>query len=168
MIFVSANNGSSAINSTIGGLGIKLPVAIATQDAGQIESETVDVIVVNPVSQTMKNHLANNRMIAVDRVAAATVVTVMLAFAQDVVDLVFQSFERQRRTIFVAFAGVIEHDVQDHFDAGAVQRLDHLLELAHLCTRLLVSARNRDEAKRKPSDRSPNSWAVLISVRRCL
>ena len=32
----------------------------------------------------------------------------------------------------VALGGVVVDDVEDHLDAGAVQRLDHPLELAHL------------------------------------
>ena len=32
----------------------------------------------------------------------------------------------------VALGGVVVDDVEDHLDAGAVERLDHPLELVHL------------------------------------
>ena len=40
--------------------------------------------------------------------------------------------KRQHRAQVVALGGVVVDDVEDHLDAGAVQRLDHPLELAHL------------------------------------
>ena len=46
----------------------------------------------------------------------------------------------------VALGGVVVDDVENHFDAGAVQRLDHALELAHL---LAVRARRRVERVRR-------------------
>ena len=38
----------------------------------------------------------------------------------------------EHRPEVVALGGVVVDDVEDHLDAGAVQRLDHPLELAHL------------------------------------
>jgi hypothetical protein len=34
----------------------------------------------------------------------------------------------------IAFGGVVVHDIENHFDAGGVKRLDHLLEFADLTT----------------------------------
>ena len=51
----------------------------------------------------------------------------------------------------VAFGGVVVDDVEDHFDAGGVQRLDHRLELAHLLAALAgagVFVVRREEADR--------------------
>ena len=51
----------------------------------------------------------------------------------------------------VAFGGVVVDDVEDHLDAGLVQRLDHLLEVLHLLA-LAVAVRvlvvRREEADR--------------------
>ena len=51
----------------------------------------------------------------------------------------------------VALGGVVVDDVEDHLDAGAVQRLHHLLELAHLAAELAAGAVahvGREEADR--------------------
>src|SRR5262249_51423035 len=45
---------------------------------------------------------------------------------EDVVDRVVESAKAQRRTAVVAFRRVIEHDVENHLDAGAMERLDHV------------------------------------------
>ena len=86
----------------------------------------------------MKDHLTDDGMVPIDRVAASAVVRVVLAFAEDVVDLVLKTFERERGAFLVAFAGVVEDDVEDDFDAGGMKCLDHLLELTHLRARRLV------------------------------
>ncbi len=116
-------------------IGNQVAGPVAAQNAGQIEAESVDVVVVDPVTQAMEDHLADHRMVTVQSVAATAVVGKVLTLTEDVIDLVFQSLEGQRRSLFVAFAGVIEDDVQDHFDTGGVKRFDHLLEFADLRTR---------------------------------
>ena len=40
----------------------------------------------------------------------------------------------------VAFRGVIEHHIKDHFDAGPMQRLDHVAELVHRTERIQARA----------------------------
>ena len=68
-------------------------------------------------------------MIGVERIAGAAVVRKMRAvLLQDVVSVVLEAAEAQRRPPVIALRGVIEDDVQNHFDAGAVQRLDHVAE----------------------------------------
>ena len=57
----------------------QLAVAVAAEDRRQVEAEAVDVVVVHPVPQAMEDHLADDRVIAVDRVAAARVVRVVAA-----------------------------------------------------------------------------------------
>ena len=48
--------------------------------------------------------------------------------------------QAERRPGLVAFAGMVIDDVQDHFDSGAVERLDHLFELSYLAA-VVASAR---------------------------
>ncbi len=130
MIFVSANSGSSPIASTKGGIGDEVAVAIAAENRRQVKPKPIDMIVVNPVTQAMKNHLANDRMIAVDRVSATGIIFVIaLVILQHVVDRIFQSLEAEHWSPLIAFAGVVEHDIENDFDARFVERFDHLLEL---------------------------------------
>ena len=84
----------------------------------------------------MEDHLADDGVVAVERIAAARVVAIVLAAVfQHVVDAVLQPLEAQGRPPFVALGRVVEDHVEDHLDAGAVQRPDHLLELADLGAR---------------------------------
>ncbi len=120
-------------------VGDQVAAAVAAENRGKVESEAIDVIVVNPVTQAVKNHLTHDRMVSVNRVAAAGIVfVVVLVVFQHVVDGILQSFEAERRSLVIALAGVIEHDVKDDLDPGFVQFLDHLFELAHLATGRLV------------------------------
>ena len=45
--------------------------AVAAEDAGQVEAEAVDVHVADPVAQAGHDQVADDRMVAIDRVAAA-------------------------------------------------------------------------------------------------
>ena len=105
-------------------IGQEFAVAIAAENRSQIETKAVDVVVVHPMPQAMEDHLAHDRVVAVDRVAAAGIVFVVRAAAfQHVVDLVLQPLEAERGAQFVAFGRVIEHHVENDFDARLVQAL---------------------------------------------
>ena len=122
-------------------VGDQFARAIAAQDRRQVEAEAVDVIVVHPMPQAQEDHLADDRMVAVDGVAATGIVAVILAAAgEHVIDLVFEPLEAQRRAVLVAFGGVVEDDVEDDLDAGLVQCADHLLEFVHLAAGLVPAA----------------------------
>ena len=79
-------------------------------------------------------NFSDDGMVRVDRVAAAGVVHVVLLLGrvQQVVGVVLEPLEADRRAEVVALAGVVEDDVEDHLDAGLVQRLDHVAELGDL------------------------------------
>ena len=54
------------------------------------------MVVVNPMTKAMEDHLADDRMVAVERIAAARVIAVLpAAVFEHVVDLVFEPFEAQ-------------------------------------------------------------------------
>ncbi len=56
----------------------------------------------------------------------------------------------KRRPLLVALAGVVEDDVENHLQAGGVERAHHLLELAHLGPGLLAGGEalvGREEAQ---------------------
>ena len=91
--------------------------------------------------QAKEDHLADDRVIAVDRVAATRVVAIRAAaVVEHVVDAVLQPLEAERGPVLVAFGRVVEHDVENDLDAGLVQGADHLLELADLAPGSLPTA----------------------------
>jgi hypothetical protein len=87
----------------------------------------------------------------VQRVSRAGVVHVEARRARDeaVVALVVDAAEAEHRPEVVALRRVVVDDVEDHLDAGAVQRLHHPLELAHLVARRRVERVRREVADRR-------------------
>lgn len=122
---------------------------LAPQRHAQVEAEAVDVAGVDPVAQRIHHHLQHARMRQVERIAAARVVDVvaLLARHQPVVARVVQPAERQRRPQLVAFAGVVEHHVEQHLDARRVQPPDRHLHLVQ-GGRRQVSRLRREERQR--------------------
>ncbi len=64
--------------------------------------------------------------------AGGVVVEAPLPGDEPVIGGVVQTAVAQRRAVLVALGGVVEHDVQQHFEPGGVQRLDHGPELVDL------------------------------------
>ncbi len=92
----------------------------AAEDGGQIEAETVDVQLGHQVRQAIDDEIAHQRMIAVERVAAAGEVVIAAFLVEHVIDGVIQSAEADAGAVFVAFAGVVVDHVENDLDAGAV------------------------------------------------
>ena len=73
------------------------------------------------------------------------------AAIENVVRRIVEAAERERRPRLVAFGRVIEHHVENHFDAGPVQRLHQVAELVH--RREHVGLRAVRAVRREPGDR---------------
>ena len=112
--------------------GVEVSLAHPAEDAGQIEAEAVDVHVGDPGAQRVDDQ---PRRLGVGRVQAVAgpgeVEVVARVRHQPVVGGVVDAAEAEGRSGVVALAGVVVDDVQDHLEAGGVQRLHHALELAH-------------------------------------
>ena len=85
----------------------------------------------HPVAQGVHDELEHVGLAHVQRVARAGRVEVVerVLGREPVVRLVVEALERQGRAEVVAFRGVVVDDVEDHLDARAVQRADHVLAL---------------------------------------
>jgi len=113
-------------------------VQLPCQCGGEIEPEAVDVHVQDPVPKRVHDQLERVGVADVEAVAAAGVVEVdgRVAVIEAVVGGVVDAAEGQRRAERAALGGVVIDDIQDHLDAGRVQRLDHGLELGDVAVRL--------------------------------
>jgi hypothetical protein len=111
---------------------------LARQRRREVEAEAVDVHLRHPVAQAVHDQLQDVRVAHVEAVAGAGEVEVVAGLVVDdpVVRQVVDAAHRQHRAHVVALGGVVVDDVEDHLDAGAVQRLDHRLELLDLALRL--------------------------------
>ena len=107
-----------------------MALGVAGEDGSEVEPEAIHVHLADPVAETVQNHPADNRVIGVESVAGAAVVGVAGSVRlQDVIGFVFNSAEAQPRPVLVAFGGVVEHDVQNHFQAGAMEGLYQVAKL---------------------------------------
>ena len=110
-------------------------VELAGQRRGQVEAEAVDVALDDEVAQRVHDHAAAPlgwTGFSELPVPGEVHVVARVVGHQPVVGGVVGALERQHRPQVVALGGVVVDDVEDHLDAGLVQRLDHALELAHL------------------------------------
>ena len=128
-------------------------VQLARQRRGEVEAEAVDVAVDDPVAQRVHDQPQHARMHRVEAVAGAREVHVARRVVghQPVVRGVVDALEGEHRPEVVALRRVVVDDVEDDLDAGAVQRLDHALELLDL---LALHARGRvGGVRREVADR---------------
>ena len=109
-------------------------VELARQRRREVEAKAVDVAVGDEVAKRVHDQPQHRGMHRVERVARARVVHVVARVARNgpVVGEVVDALEREHRPKVVPLRGVVVDDVEDHLDPGAVQRLDHPLELLHL------------------------------------
>ena len=106
-------------------------VELAGQRRGQVEAEAVHVHLQHPVAQRVHDQLQGVGIAGVEAVAGAgeVLVQAQVAVEQAVVGGVVDTAEVDRRPQVVAFGGVVVDDVEDHLDAGLVERAHHRLEL---------------------------------------
>ena len=123
-------------------VGQRLAVFPARQHRGQVEAETVDVHLLRPVAQAVEDQPAHDRMAGIERVAAAGVVGIagLVGGIQHVVHVVGEAAEAQGGAVAEGLGGVVVDHVEDHLDAGLVQRLDHVAELVQHGEWLLARA----------------------------
>ena len=89
----------------------------------------------HPITERGQDVVSYHGMVGVDGIASPGIVFVVAFVArQHVEDRVIHPTETERRSQFVSLCRMIEHHVQNHFDAGAVKGPDHFLELQLLLT----------------------------------
>ena len=107
---------------------------------GKVKAESVNVHLKHPVAQTFDDEVGDNGVVRVHGVSAAREVHVVFRVVVDemVEDCVVKPAEIKRDSAFVSFRRVVENHVEDDFDSGVVERLHHVLELAHRAPGRLV------------------------------
>ena len=107
---------------------------LTRQRRGKVEAEAVNMALDRPIAQRVHDQSQDARVQRVERVARAREVHVVMQVVghEPVVRHVVDALEREHRAEVVALRRVVVDDVEDHLDAGAVQRLDHALELPYL------------------------------------
>ena len=103
----------------MGGSTSTLPLRVAAEDRGEVEAQAVDVHLRHPEAQAVENQFADDGMVAIDGVAAAGEVEVIAVRPEHVIKLIVQAAKGIGSAAVVAFAGVVEDDIENDFDAGA-------------------------------------------------
>ena len=111
------------------------------KNRSKVKAESVNVIVCDPVTQAVQNHVAHYRMIAVHCITAAGEIHVvfLMAVNKRIVNFIFKSAEIERNTMFVSFRSVVIYNIKDHFDSGFMKLTDQKLEFIDNAARSLVS-----------------------------
>ena len=101
-------------------------VDVARERRGEIEAEAVDMIGFDPVPQTVEHHLQHARMREIERVAAAGAIPVEARVSRHrlVIDGVVYAAERNGRPEMIGLHRMVVDDIQNHLDAGRMQRRD--------------------------------------------
>ena len=90
------------------------------------------MIVCDPIAETLHNHIAYIRVVAVQCITTAAEVEVTAIGREHVISLVVDAAIGDVGTSLVTFCGMVEHHVEDHLDAVGVQPLHEVLQLIHL------------------------------------
>jgi hypothetical protein len=125
--------GSWATRSKKRGAPVEAAV-LAGQGGREVEAEPVDVHLHQPVAERVHDQLQAECVAGVERVAAAGGVDVeaeVLGVEPVVGGLSTPRWQNVGPGV-VALGRVVEHHVEDHVEAGAVEGVDHRLELGHL------------------------------------
>ena len=151
-----------------GRLRAELALPRPAQRRRQVEAEAVDVHLAAPSSAANRRSAAPpagcDALTLLPRAGEVQVVARAPASTSSRSALSMPR-RRQRRAQVVALAGVVVDDVEDHLDAGGVQRLDHRLELRDLRARRAARSCSAARARRSRACCSPSSCAARLSSR---
>ena len=102
---------------------IRHPVAIliSAKNSRKVKPETVNMHVNHPIAQTVGDKPFDDRMIAVERIAAPGVIQIMAIIVQHVVDCIINPFKTVDWSILIPFRGVIIHHIKNHFKAARTE-----------------------------------------------
>ena len=102
------------------GVGVEA-LARAAEDGGEVEAEAVDAGLGDEMSKGIKDQAAGGGVVAGERVAGAGVVDEAAVGGVAEVGLGVEAAEGEGGAVGVAFAGVVEDDVEDGADAGGAE-----------------------------------------------
>ena len=120
-----------------------------------------------PIAQAIENQASHHRFVGIQRVAAAGVVGVVAVWFEQIVGIVREPAQRQCRAVGIAFRGVVVDHVENHLDAGAMQRLHHVAELVERADAIAADAVGRMRRKEherlvSPEVHEPRRRGLLV------
>ena len=82
----------------------------------------------HPVAQAFHDHLLHQRVIAVQRIAAAAEIIISAIRRQHIINVIVKAFKGNEGAVLIALRRMVEHHVQNDLDARICQRPDQLLQ----------------------------------------
>src|SRR5690349_1620164 len=88
-------------------------ISTTSQNRGLIQAEAIHLHLFYPVLQAFGDQLCHHRMVALERVAAPTIIGIKLLVSgiEGIIDTVVDSFETDRGAQMIAFAGMVKDDI---------------------------------------------------------
>src|SRR3974390_1936111 len=110
------------------------PIFTPGKDGALVKSEAIHMRFLYPVSQALDDQLLGDGMVAIECVAAAGVVHVILPrrWNKEVITAIIDTSETKRWSLMVAFIGVIEDYIKDYLDTRFVKRFYRIAELLEM------------------------------------
>ena len=91
---------------------------------------------IHPVPQAVENDRANETVVRSDDVAGPGIIAAeATVLFEQVVRGVVDTSLRVSRTVVISLSGVVEHDVEDHFDTRFMKCGNEVVELVKLFSR---------------------------------
>ena len=120
---------------------VERSVRIAAEHRRQIETESVDVHLVFPITQAVHHHLAHVSLAEIQRVPRTRVIRVRIRWIgrQHVVAGAVEALIAVDRASVVALAGVVVNNIKHDPDARLMKRLHHVLEFEVLLVVVAVT-----------------------------
>ena len=115
-------------------VGQGFAISTTGQDRCFIEAEAIHMHLFDPVFQTVRNQLYRNRMVALECIAAATIINIILFVIaiEHIIDTVVDALETDRGAEMIALTGMIKDHIQDHLYPRFMQSLHHISEILHV------------------------------------
>src|SRR2546423_8100468 len=98
-----------------GGIGHGIAIFVTRQDGPLVEAESIHVHLFDPEFQAIRNQLIDKGMVAFEGIAGATIIEIILfiVWHKQIIGTVIYAPVTDGRTQFIAFACVIEDDIQN-------------------------------------------------------
>ena len=105
------------------------------KDRGQIKAETVNAGMNDEMAQRLSHKAHDRRAMAGQRVAAARVVDEIAMAVMAKISGIVETAQAERAAMDIAFAGMVEHDIQNDANARRMQRLNSQTKIGNAARR---------------------------------
>ena len=86
---------------------------VSSENGSQVKSEAIHSVLNGPVSQTVYDKAAHNRMITVHNVSTATEIVVVCIRRKHIVHVIVYSLEGEARSHLISLSGMVEHYIKN-------------------------------------------------------